>query len=251
MGFGAVQTLVGVTKLSELGVDVSKNWLAYLIKNLGDPVAAQDAATAAYVLAEVDAEATTRAEDDATEATARAAADLLRLLLAGGTMSGDIAMGTKLVTGLGAPVADNDAARKKYIDDLVASYSKVIWKDASEQALYFEDQIGNIAWTDLDLTAFTSANAKFAILVLWVGITSFPGDWGEIALQVRKNGTTPDSYPEVREIRKSTLLYAAYNNALVIIGLDTYQAIEYRFNWYTGGPTAVGWGQIDVLGYIE
>lgn len=41
----------------------------------------------------------------------------LYLLLAGGTMSGAIAMGTNKITGLAAPTAANDAARKAYVDD--------------------------------------------------------------------------------------------------------------------------------------
>jgi hypothetical protein len=46
MGFGARP---GVTKLSELTIDTSKDWLAYQIHNLLDPSLAQDAATKAYV----------------------------------------------------------------------------------------------------------------------------------------------------------------------------------------------------------
>ena len=59
------------------------------ITNIADPTAAQDAATRAYVLAQ----------------------KALLLLLTGGTMSGDIAMGTNKLTGLGAPAAQNDSLR--------------------------------------------------------------------------------------------------------------------------------------------
>lgn len=62
----------------------------YRITGLGDPSAAQDAATQAYVLAQ----------------------KALCLLLTGGTMSGAIAMGTSKITGLGAPSADTDADTK-------------------------------------------------------------------------------------------------------------------------------------------
>lgn len=42
--------------------------------------------------------------------------DALRLALAGGTMSGAIAMGNNKITGLGTPTADADAATKAYVD---------------------------------------------------------------------------------------------------------------------------------------
>ena len=45
---------------------------------------------------------------------------------AGGTMSGDIAMGGNKVSGLGAPTADNDAARKKYVDDAIAGITGTV-----------------------------------------------------------------------------------------------------------------------------
>jgi len=46
-------------------------------------------------------------------------ADALKLNLAGGTMSGAIAMGTNKITGLGNPTADQDAATKIYVDNAV------------------------------------------------------------------------------------------------------------------------------------
>ena len=46
-------------------------------------------------------------------------ADALKLNLAGGTMSGAIAMGTAKITGLGDPTAAQDAATKNYVDNSV------------------------------------------------------------------------------------------------------------------------------------
>jgi hypothetical protein len=45
--------------------------------------------------------------------------DATFLKLAGGTMAGAIAMGNNKVTGLAAPTASNDAARKTYVDDAI------------------------------------------------------------------------------------------------------------------------------------
>lgn len=50
---------------------------------------------------------------------------------AGDTMSGNLAMGGNLVTGLGAPVSAGDATNKGYVDSLVSGLS---WKQATKAA---------------------------------------------------------------------------------------------------------------------
>jgi hypothetical protein len=69
------------------------------ITGLGDPTAAQDAATKTYV----------------------DTADALKLNLTGGTMSGAIAMGTNKITGVGDPTLAQDAATKAYTDSILGS----------------------------------------------------------------------------------------------------------------------------------
>ena len=69
------------------------------ITGLSTPVNATDAATKAYT----------------------DAADALKLNLAGGTMSGAIAMGTNKITGLGTPTVSTDAATKGYVDTGIAA----------------------------------------------------------------------------------------------------------------------------------
>jgi hypothetical protein len=65
------------------------------ITGLGAPTLSNDAATKTYV----------------------DTADNLKLNLAGGTMTGAIAMGTSKITGVGDPTANQDATTKKYVDD--------------------------------------------------------------------------------------------------------------------------------------
>lgn len=52
-----------------------------------------------------------------------AASDVEALDLAGGTMTGAIAMGGNKITGLGAPEAETDATNKKYVDDKFSTVS--------------------------------------------------------------------------------------------------------------------------------
>ena len=85
--------LAGGTMTGAIAMGTSK------ITGLGDPTAAQDAATKNYV--------------DTQDAT--------KLNLTGGTMSGAIAMGGNKVTGVGTPTANDDAATKAYTDSILGS----------------------------------------------------------------------------------------------------------------------------------
>lgn len=85
--------LAGGTMTGSIAMSTAK------ITGLGDPTAAQDAATKSYV----------------------DTADALKLNLSGGTMSGAIAMGTNKITGLGDPTLAQDAATKAYTDSILGS----------------------------------------------------------------------------------------------------------------------------------
>jgi hypothetical protein len=94
-----------------------------------DPTSAQDAATKAYVDSEVAGlidsapgaldtlnELAAAIGDDANFSTTIANSIATKLPLAGGTMTGAIAMGNSKITGLATPTASTDAATKGYID---------------------------------------------------------------------------------------------------------------------------------------
>ena len=94
-----------------------------------DPTSAQDAATKAYVDSEVAGiidsapgaldtlnELAAAIGDDANFSTTITNSIAAKLPLAGGTMTGAIAMGNSKITGLATPTASTDAATKGYID---------------------------------------------------------------------------------------------------------------------------------------
>ena len=70
----------------------------------------------------------------------------------------------------------------------------IIWKDASERALSDEDRTTDLDWTVLDLTAYTSTDAKLALLLLSFRTRNAGTSWDN-CLFVRKNGTTPSYQP--------------------------------------------------------
>jgi len=121
----------------------------------------------------------------------------------------------------------------------------IIWKDASERALSDENRTTYLDWTGLDLTAYTSANAKFALLQLNFRAQD-AGTAYDSWLQVRKNGTTPDYFPEI--MITNTDPDWCYRTLCPILGLDANRKIQYNITVATGA-TVDSW--IDVLGYVE
>lgn len=124
--------------------------------------------------------------------------------------------------------------------------SKAIWKDTEGDALSDLNRTSTQDWTDLDLTSFTSAKAKFALLRLRTSIDSYTN--GDVYIRTRKNGTSASI--------GATGFLAAYNGIkradlvdnFVTVGLDSGQVVEYKV-------VVSGTAQVDffitVLGYIE
>jgi hypothetical protein len=138
-----------------------------------------------------------------------------------------------------------DANGKVVIDpSVLAGYSKVVWKDAPDRALSDLNRVASLAYTVLDLTAYTSANAKFAIGRLVTHIDNWTS--GSVYIDIRKNGTAPAYVPSCY----GTVDAVSGNFAVApfIIGLDAGQVIEYQI--FLGGVAQVD-SYIDILGYIE
>jgi hypothetical protein len=99
---GNITAATGTSSFNDVTINGGLNMNAgtsSTITGLTSPTNATDAATKGYV----------------------DAADALKLNLAGGTMSGAVAMSNNKITGLGAPTATTDATTKLYVDTSIAN----------------------------------------------------------------------------------------------------------------------------------
>jgi trimeric autotransporter adhesin len=126
---GNVTASSGTTTLNDLVVNGTADFTNTKLVNITTPTAGTDAANKSYVddtvAAVIDSapaaldtlnELAAALGDDANFAGTVTTALATKLPLAGGTMTGAIAMGTAKITGLGNPTSAQDAATKTYVD---------------------------------------------------------------------------------------------------------------------------------------
>jgi hypothetical protein len=126
---GNVTASSGTTTLNDLVVNGTADFTNTKLTNITTPTVGTDAANKSYVddtvAAVIDSapaaldtlnELAAALGDDANFAGTVTTALATKLPLAGGTMTGAIAMGTSKITGLGNPTSAQDAATKTYVD---------------------------------------------------------------------------------------------------------------------------------------
>jgi hypothetical protein len=220
MGFAAVQVLSGATLLSELGIDISKDWQGYKINNLGTPTTGTDAANMSAVLTEL----------------------LLYLAKAGGTMSGAIAMGNQKITGLGAPVDATDAAR---LQDTVGG------------AIYTVSKSNETSNRDLEVPYQNdSGKIRICIVTVQVGVFITSTEVGACGVQIWSDSdATPTTQIANAEIRTSNIINPGLTATLrqehtltFIVPVDHYyMATEYESGTASIGATIISWFEYDLF----
>ena len=125
---GNVTASSGTTTLHNLVLNGTVDFNTARLTDIGTPINSSDAATMGYVQTQINnlingapaaldtlAELATAMNDDAAFNTTITNSIATKLPLAGGTMSGAIALGTNKITGLGDPTNPQDAATRSFV----------------------------------------------------------------------------------------------------------------------------------------
>lgn len=129
----------------------------------------------------------------------------------------------------------------------VPTASTVVWMNISVRVLTDEDRTSTLGYTDLDLSAYTSANAKLAIIQLVITLNSITGG-AHADLRVKKNGTGATYGSLVYVANTNGDIAGAKDYVTAICGLDSGQVLEYAIP-ITGTINVTC--AINLLGYIE
>ena len=165
----SVTTTGNVTIGGELTVNGGADFTNTTLNNVTDPSSAQQAATKNYVdtsianlIAGAPATLDTLDEiaaainDDNNVYTTLTSSIATRLPLAGGTMTGAIAMGGSKITGAGAPTTGSDLTNKTYVDGILGSATAAASSAADAQKLAINAEDSQFTLSDSSTTGFSA-----------------------------------------------------------------------------------------------